>query len=117
MDWENYRSKHTNIEGARAAFERDCTTLFRAINPETIVRNIDASQGDFGIDINFGIGYDKMNRTPDHDLGISFVKNRLTLPLNGRISMNREEASNVLSRIMNQGCMNDLHVRYSVVCL
>lgn len=51
MDWENYRSKHTNIEGARAAFEKDCTTLFRAINPETIVRNIDASQGDFGIDI------------------------------------------------------------------
>ena len=41
--------------------------------------------GDLGVDINFGIGYDKMNRTPDHDLGISFVKNRLTLPLNGRI--------------------------------
>ncbi len=41
--------------------------------------------GDLGVDINFGIGYDKMNRTPDHVLGIGFVKNRLTLPLNGRV--------------------------------
>ena len=44
----------------------------------------------------------------------------VSLPSNGRIgrmSINREEASNVLSKVMKQGCMNDLHVRYSVVCL
>ena len=44
----------------------------------------------------------------------------LSLPLNGRMgrmSINREEASNVLGKVMKQRCMNDLHVRCYVVCL
>jgi hypothetical protein len=28
MDWQDYKVRNTNIEGARAAFEKDCATLF-----------------------------------------------------------------------------------------
>ena len=49
-------------------------------------------------------------------------QNFLSLPFNGRkgrTSVSREEASSVLSKVMKQGCMNDLHIRCYVisVCL
>jgi hypothetical protein len=31
MDWQDYKVRNTNIEGARAAFEKDCATLFNTI--------------------------------------------------------------------------------------
>ena len=42
----------------------------------------------------------------------------LSLPLNGRkgrTSVSREEASNVLSKVMKRGCMNDLHIRCEMI--
>ena len=54
MSWQNYLIKNTNIEGARASFEADCATLFRAIFPENDVRRVEVKRGDGGIDILIG---------------------------------------------------------------
>ena len=54
MSWQNYVIKNANIEGARASFEVDCATLFRAIFPEDDVRRVDVRRGDGGIDILIG---------------------------------------------------------------
>lgn len=54
MSWQNYVIKNANIEGARASFEVDCATLFRAIFPEDNVRRVDVRRGDGGIDILIG---------------------------------------------------------------
>lgn len=54
MSWQSYVIKNTNIEGARASFEVDCATLFRAIFPEDDVRRVEVKRGDGGIDIFIG---------------------------------------------------------------
>jgi len=33
MDWQYYKKLNTNIEGARASFEKDCASLFNAVYP------------------------------------------------------------------------------------
>lgn len=54
MDWNDYKIKQTNIEGARASFEKDCTTLFKKIYLDINVRRVEVSQGDGGVDILIG---------------------------------------------------------------
>ncbi|MFH6989394.1 hypothetical protein ACHRVW_16765 [Flavobacterium collinsii] len=54
MSWQKYVIKNTNIEGARASFEKDCASLFRAIYPEDGVRRVEVKKGDGGIDIFIG---------------------------------------------------------------
>jgi len=54
MSWQKYVIKNTNIEGARASFEKDCATLFRTIYPDDEVRCVEVRKGDGGIDILIG---------------------------------------------------------------
>jgi hypothetical protein len=54
MDWQDYKVRNTNIEGARAAFEKDCATLFNTIYPDKNVKTVKVSQGDGGIDVFIG---------------------------------------------------------------
>lgn len=54
MDWHDYKVKNTNIEGSRAAFEKDCATLFNAIYTDRNVKTVKVSVGDGGIDIFVG---------------------------------------------------------------
>ncbi len=51
MDWHDYKIKNTNIEGARAAFEKDCATLFNSIYKGLNVKTVKISVGDGGIDV------------------------------------------------------------------
>lgn len=54
MDWQDYKVRNTNIEGARAAFERDCGTLFNVIYKDRNVKTVKISVGDGGIDVFIG---------------------------------------------------------------
>jgi len=55
MSWQEYKSKNTNIEGARAAFEDDCATLYRAIYPdEKNIKVVVPFPGDGAVDIFIG---------------------------------------------------------------
>lgn len=54
MDWHDYKVKNTNIEGSRAAFEKDCAALFNAIYTDRNVKTVKVSVGDGGIDIFVG---------------------------------------------------------------
>ncbi|WP_445720136.1 NACHT domain-containing protein [Flavobacterium sp.] len=54
MDWQDYKIRNSNIEGARAAFEKDCATLFTAIYKDRNVKTVKVSVGDGGIDIFIG---------------------------------------------------------------
>lgn len=58
-NWQSYKDKHSNIEGARASFELDCAKLFKAIYPNKNVRIVRANPGDEGVDILIGnIGFE-----------------------------------------------------------
>lgn len=54
MDWQDYKVRNTNIEGARAAFEKDCATLFKVIYKDRNVKTVKVSVGDGGIDVFIG---------------------------------------------------------------
>lgn len=54
MDWQDYKVRNTNIEGARAAFEKDCATLFSTIYKDSNVKTVKVSVGDGGIDVFIG---------------------------------------------------------------
>jgi hypothetical protein len=54
MDWQDYKVRNTNIEGARAAFEKDCATLFNVIYKDQNVKTVKISIGDGGIDVFVG---------------------------------------------------------------
>lgn len=54
MDWQDYKVRNTNIEGARAAFEKDCATLFNIIYKNRNVKTVKVSLGDGGIDVFIG---------------------------------------------------------------
>ena len=54
MDWQDYKVRNVNIEGARAAFERDCGTLFNVIYKDRNVKTVKISVGDGGIDVFIG---------------------------------------------------------------
>ncbi len=53
-DWQDFKSSHSNIAGAREAFENACETLFRKIYPNQPVHQVRVKQGDGGIDIFVG---------------------------------------------------------------
>lgn len=53
-DWQDFKSLHSNIAGAREAFENACETLFRKINSENYVGQVAVKKGDGGIDIFIG---------------------------------------------------------------
>jgi transcription termination factor NusB len=52
--WQDYVALNSNIEGARASFEKDCEKLLRKMNPEKDVKVIRANPGDEGIDVYIG---------------------------------------------------------------
>ncbi len=53
-DWNDFKSLHSNISGARQAFEQACETLFRKIHKGKSVSQVEVKQGDGGIDIFIG---------------------------------------------------------------
>lgn len=53
-DWQDFKSLHSNIAGAREAFENACETLFRKIHSDKHVSQVAVKQGDGGIDIFIG---------------------------------------------------------------
>jgi len=53
-DWNDFKALHSNIAGAREAFENACETLFRKKYPIEHVSQVSVSQGDGGIDIFIG---------------------------------------------------------------
>ncbi|PCI41277.1 MAG: hypothetical protein COB41_10775 [Proteobacteria bacterium] len=53
-DWQDFKSLHGNIAGAREAFENACETLFRKVHPDQHVSQVSVKQGDGGIDIFIG---------------------------------------------------------------
>ncbi len=53
-DWQDFKSLHSNIAGAREAFENACETLFRKIYPDQHASQVAVKQGDGGIDIFIG---------------------------------------------------------------
>jgi hypothetical protein len=53
-DWNDFKALHSNIAGAREAFENACETLFRKKYPKEHVSQVSVSQGDGGIDIFIG---------------------------------------------------------------
>lgn len=54
MDWQYYKKVNTNIEGARASFEKDCASLFNLVYSDRNVKTVKVSVGDGGIDIFIG---------------------------------------------------------------
>jgi hypothetical protein len=52
--WPDYVNLHSNLEGARFAFENDCESLLRALNPLENVQKVRANPGDEGIDVYVG---------------------------------------------------------------
>ena len=52
--WNDFKIIHGGVEGARAAFERTCETLFRKIYATKNVQQVAVRQGDGGIDILVG---------------------------------------------------------------
>lgn len=53
-DWQGFKALYGNIEGARAAFEPACESLFRKLFPGQTVQVVRANPGDEGIDILVG---------------------------------------------------------------
>ena len=53
-DWNDFKSLHSNIAGAREAFENACETLFRKIYESQSVSQVAVKKGDGGIDIFIG---------------------------------------------------------------
>ncbi|MDH5632921.1 MAG: restriction endonuclease [Gammaproteobacteria bacterium] len=52
--WNDFKITHGGVEGARAAFEKACETLFRKIYVSKNVQQVAVKQGDGGIDILVG---------------------------------------------------------------
>jgi hypothetical protein len=52
--WQDYVALHGNLEGARAAFEPDCESLFGKLYPNKNVKTVAVKKGDGGIDIFIG---------------------------------------------------------------
>jgi hypothetical protein len=53
-DWIDFKSIHSNIAGAREAFEDACESLYRKMNPGKHVSQMKVKVGDGGIDIFIG---------------------------------------------------------------
>ena len=53
-EWNDFKSIHSNIAGAREAFENACETLFRKVYTGKHVSQVKVKQGDGGIDIFVG---------------------------------------------------------------
>lgn len=53
-NWADFKGLHSNLAGAREAFEDACETLFRKINPDKSVSQVKVKVGDGGIDIFIG---------------------------------------------------------------
>lgn len=53
-NWQDFKELKGGIEGARAAFETACETLFRKIYSDQDVSQIEVKQGDGGVDIFIG---------------------------------------------------------------
>ncbi|MDB5024280.1 MAG: hypothetical protein JWP78_2035 [Mucilaginibacter sp.] len=53
-DWNDFKSIHSNIAGAREAFENACETLFRKVYTGKHVSQVKVKQGDGGIDVFVG---------------------------------------------------------------
>ncbi len=53
-DWRDFKALYGNIEGARAAFEIACESLFRQMHPNENVKTVAVKQGDGGIDVFIG---------------------------------------------------------------
>ena len=53
-NWTDFKSLHSNLAGAREAFEDACETLFKKIYHDKHVSQVKVKQGDGGIDIFIG---------------------------------------------------------------
>ncbi len=53
-DWQRFIELHSNLPGARDAFEKACETLFREHYPDKNVQIVEVKHGDGGIDIFVG---------------------------------------------------------------
>jgi hypothetical protein len=53
-DWTDFKSLHSNISGAREAFENACETLFRKVYVGQTVNQVKVKLGDGGIDVFIG---------------------------------------------------------------
>lgn len=53
-NWVDFKGLHSNLAGAREAFEDACETLFRKINPDKAVSQVKVKLGDGGIDVFIG---------------------------------------------------------------
>lgn len=53
-NWTDFKSLHSNLAGAREAFEDACETLFKKIHHDKHVSQVKVKQGDGGIDIFVG---------------------------------------------------------------
>lgn len=53
-NWVDFKGLHSNLAGAREAFEDACETLFRKINPDKSVSQVKVKVGDGGIDVFIG---------------------------------------------------------------
>lgn len=53
-DWQDFKSLHSNIAGARQGFEYACEILYRSVYSGRNVQQVEVSQGDGGIDIYVG---------------------------------------------------------------
>lgn len=52
--WNDFKVMHGGVEGARAAFEQVCESLYRKIYSSVNVQQVEVKQGDGGIDIFIG---------------------------------------------------------------
>jgi hypothetical protein len=53
-NWNDFKSLHSNLAGAREAFENACETLFRKVYADKPASQVAVKQGDGGIDIFVG---------------------------------------------------------------
>ncbi len=53
-NWRDFKALHSNISGAREAFENACEVLFKKMYPNRYVSQMEVSRGDGGIDIFIG---------------------------------------------------------------
>jgi hypothetical protein len=53
-DWKDFKSLHSNIAGARTAYETAMESLVRAMHPNDDTQQVEVRQGDGGIDIYVG---------------------------------------------------------------
>jgi hypothetical protein len=56
-NWKDYVAIHSNLPGARDAFEKDCETLFRKHYGSLNVQHVEVKKGDGGIDVFIGEFY------------------------------------------------------------